>query len=70
MGDTNQYQFALEHKDALSGPFLEIGSRDYGNTQDLRSFFPDETYVGVDLSQGDGVDKVLDLGIKQIIALA
>ena len=61
MGDTNQYLFALEHKDSLSGPFLEIGSRDYGNTQDLRSFFPGETYVGVDMSEGDGVDKVLDL---------
>ena len=61
MGDTNQCQFVLRHKDALSGPFLEIGSRDYGSTQDLRSFFPGETYVGVDLSAGDSVDKVLDL---------
>jgi SAM-dependent methyltransferase len=61
MGDTNQCQFVLDHKDTLSGPFLEIGSRDYGSTQDLRSFFPGETYVGVDLSQGDGVDRVLDL---------
>jgi len=61
MGDTNQCQFVLDHKNTLSGPFLEIGSRDYGSTQDLRSFFPGETYVGVDLSQGDGVDKVLDL---------
>ena len=61
MGDINQCQFVLRHKDALSGPFLEIGSRDYGSTQDLRSFFPGETYVGVDLSAGDSVDKVLDL---------
>ena len=61
MGDINQYHFALKHKDTLSGPFLEIGSRDYGNTQDLRSFFPGETYVGVDMSEGDGVDKVIDL---------
>ena len=61
MGDTNQYRFALEHKDSLSGPFLEIGSRDYGSTQDLRSFFPGESYIGVDLSAGDGVDRVVDL---------
>jgi len=61
MGDINQSLFALKHKDRLTGPFLEIGSRDYGNTQDLRSLFPGETYVGVDLSEGNGVDKVLDL---------
>ena len=61
MGDVNQSLFAQKHRDRLTGPFLEIGSRDYGNTQDLRSMFPGETYVGVDLSEGDGVDKVLDL---------
>lgn len=61
MGDTNQYQFVLKHKDKLSGPFLEVGSRDYGETQDLRSFFPGDTYIGVDLSEGKGVDTTLDL---------
>ncbi len=61
MGDTNQYRFVLKHKGGLSGPFLEIGSRDYGNTQNLRAFFPGEPYIGVDLGNGDGVDKVLDL---------
>lgn len=60
MGDINQSEFVLKHKEKLSGPFLEIGSRNYGNTQDLRSFFSDETYVGVDLSEGESVDKVLD----------
>ncbi len=61
MGDVNQYQFILKQRDKLRGPFLEVGSRDYGSTQDLRSLFPGETYVGVDLSEGAGVDVVLDL---------
>ncbi|MGB5441950.1 MAG: methyltransferase domain-containing protein [Gammaproteobacteria bacterium] len=61
MGDANQYQFVLQQKDTLSGPFLEIGSRDYGSTRNLRSLFPGETYIGVDLGMGNGVDKVLDL---------
>jgi SAM-dependent methyltransferase len=61
MGDTNQYQLVLKHKDRLSGPFLEVGSRDYGETQDLRAFFPGETYIGVDLSDGKGVDTTVDL---------
>lgn len=61
MGDTNQYQFVLKHKEKLDGPFLEVGSRDYGETQDLRSFFPDDIYIGIDLSEGKGVDTTLDL---------
>ena len=61
MGDANQYQFVLEHRDRLEGPYLEIGSRNYGNTQDLRSLFAGDTYIGIDLSDGDGVDRVLDL---------
>ncbi len=61
MGDINQYQFVLRNKENLSGPFLEIGSRDYGSTQNLRSFFPGEEYIGLDMSQGEGVDVVADL---------
>ena len=61
MGDLNQYQFVLRNKESLSGPFLEIGSRDYGSTQNLRKFFPGEEYIGLDMSQGDGVDIVADL---------
>jgi len=61
MGDINQYQLVLKNKKHLSGPFLEIGSRDYGSTRNLRSLFPEEDYVGVDLSEGKGVDTVLDL---------
>ncbi len=61
MGDVNQQQLVLEHKDKLFGPYLEIGSRNYGSTQDLRSLFPGDTYIGLDISDGDGVDIVLDL---------
>jgi len=61
MGDINQFQFINEQREKLSGPFLEIGSRDYGSTQDLRSLFPSDEYVGVDLSEGASVDLVLDL---------
>jgi len=61
MGDTNQYQFVVDHQKQLVGPFLEIGSHDYGNTQDFRSLFPGEAYVGVDLKEGPGVDLTLDL---------
>ncbi|RJP24132.1 MAG: hypothetical protein C4527_19270 [Candidatus Omnitrophota bacterium] len=62
MGDANQIRFVEAHADMLLGPYLEVGSRNYGNTQDLRSLFSDGTnYMGVDLSKGDGVDMVLDL---------
>ena len=61
MGDRNQLAFVRRVAAELKGPFLEIGSRDYGSTQDLRSLFPDADYTGVDLQPGDGVDIVLDL---------
>ena len=62
MGDVNQYAFIEKHASVFQPPFLEIGSRDYGNTQDLRSLFaPGAKYVGVDMSPGPGVDVVCDL---------
>lgn len=61
MGDRNQLEFVRRHRDELPGPYFEIGSKDYGSTQDLRALFPGEEYVGVDLEPGDGVDRVLDL---------
>jgi len=39
---------------------LEVGSKDYGNTQDFRSLFDCE-YVGLDMEDGKGVDVVHDL---------
>lgn len=62
MGDTNQLLFVERHARRFSGPYLEVGSKDYGSTQDLRALFrgPCE-YIGVDREAGPGVDLVLDL---------
>lgn len=61
MGDINQHRFVERHRAAFGGPFLEVGAHDYGTTQDLRKLFPGETYVGIDMSAGPGVDLVLDM---------
>lgn len=45
----------------FQGPFLEVGSRDYGTTSNLAIFFPDERYIRVDMSPGKSVDRVIDL---------
>ena len=62
MGSPNQLRFIRRHAERLVGPFLEVGAKDYGNTEDLRAVFAATgRYVGVDLEPGDGVDVVLDL---------
>lgn len=61
MGDLNQLSYMKENINLFEGPFLEVGSKDYGSTQNLRDFFLEGKYVGVDISAGDGVDVVLDL---------
>ena len=62
MGDPNQLAFISGLISKLDGPFLEVGSRDYGSTQNLRPlFFGKGDYVGVDLIDGPGVDCVTDL---------
>jgi SAM-dependent methyltransferase len=61
MGDWNQLDFVRRHKDLLHGPYLEVGSRDYGNTQPLRPLFEGQSYLGADMLDGPGVDLVLDL---------
>jgi SAM-dependent methyltransferase len=61
MGDVSQFRFVQAHAGRLAGPFLEIGSRDYGNTQPLRALFPGADYLGVDMLDGPGVDRVADL---------
>jgi SAM-dependent methyltransferase len=61
MGDANQLLFVQRNRARFKGPLLEVGSRDYGSTQDLRALFPGEVYVGTDLSPGKGVDAVGDL---------
>ncbi len=61
MGSINQLLFVKRHASELAGPFLEVGSKDYGNTQDLRSVFRGRgEYVGADIEAGPGVDVVLD----------
>ena len=69
MGDINQFIFIRERASQFSGPFLEVGSKNYGTTQDLRSLFlAKDKYLGVDMEDGPGVDVVLDLtaDFKQI----
>jgi len=61
MGDINQFIFVKSNLDLVQGPILEVGSKDYGSTPDFRSLFPHSTYVGVDMSEGKGVDVVLDM---------
>jgi hypothetical protein len=64
MGSAGQLLFIERHAEQFEGPFLEVGSKDYGNTQNLRALFDgeaDANYVGVDMFDGPGVDRVLDL---------
>jgi len=61
VGDTNQKLYLQHFVKNVEGAILEIGSKDYGNTQNFRELFPNNEYIGVDLSEGKGVDIVLDL---------
>jgi len=61
MGFKNHELFIRQQRDRFQGPILEIGSRDYGSTVNLRQLFPDEDYIGIDMQAGKGVDRVLDL---------
>lgn len=64
MGDVNQLAFAKSIAGQMTGPFLEIGSKNYGSTQDLRTLFqPQGEYVGVDMAAGNGVDIVQDMTV-------
>ncbi|MBW8015803.1 MAG: class I SAM-dependent methyltransferase [Planctomycetes bacterium] len=64
MGDINQYYYIESNSDLFEGPFLEIGSKDYGNTQDLRPLFKDKgDYTGTDMFSGKGVDIVQDMTV-------
>jgi len=62
MGNINDQIFIKKNSRRFAGPYLEVGSKDYGNTQDIKPLFPDtEKYIGVDMEEGKGVDIVLDL---------
>ncbi len=61
MGDNNQLMYIKKFEKELVGPFLEVGSKDYGARQALRSIFSDkDTYIGADMLEGSGVDVLLD----------
>lgn len=61
MGDVNQRLFLTRAMPKSDGPVLEVGSRDYGNTENFREVYPGNEYIGVDLSAGKNVDRVIDL---------
>ena len=62
MGDKNQYKWLASYKDGISGPILEVGSRHYdrSTSNDFRDLLDGHDYVGVDMSEGDNVDFVVD----------
>lgn len=64
MGDVNQFNFIRARRLEFSGPFLEVGSRDYGSTQDLGQLFPNQSYIRADLSAGKAVDRVIDMTLS------
>ncbi|MDX1811672.1 MAG: class I SAM-dependent methyltransferase [Gammaproteobacteria bacterium] len=77
MGDVNQITYltrylktnvsttdsteSLQSKINISGPILEVGSKDYGSTANFRSLFPENDYIGLDMAEGPGVDVIQDL---------
>jgi SAM-dependent methyltransferase len=61
MGDKNQDIYLKKYMPKVSGPILEIGSKDYGNTSSFRDFYHDSEYIGIDMEAGKSVDYVLDL---------
>ena len=58
MGDKNQITFLQRHVPTISGPILEIGSKDYGSTSSFRTVYPSNEYIGLDMAPGAGVDIV------------
>ena len=61
MGDVNQVIYLQTFMPTVSGPVLEVGSKDHGNTASFRDFYASQEYVGIDMEPGAGVDMVLDL---------
>ena len=65
MCDENQLLCIKRYEKEFFGPYLEVGSKDYGAPQVLRSIFSDrDTYIGVDMQNGSGVDVVLNFTQK------
>jgi hypothetical protein len=65
MGDENQLIYIQRYEKEFDGPYLEVGSKDYGAPQVLRSIFSSkDTYIGADMQNGSGVDVVLNFTEK------
>jgi hypothetical protein len=61
MGNINQLIYLERYEEEFEGPFLEVGSKNYGSTQDLRAIFAhQDKYIGIDQEAGPNVDVVLD----------
>ena len=60
MGDVNQLTYLKRLVPSVSGPVIEIGSKDYGSTANFRSLYPGSEYVGIDMEAGKGVDRIVD----------
>ena len=63
MGDVNQITYLKRHVPSISGPILEVGSKEYGSTSTFRDFYTEHEYVGADMEAGKGVDVVVDLTV-------
>ena len=61
MGDFNQLAYLKHWVPKVDGPVLEIGAKDYGSTSSFRDFYAGSEYVGLDMSEGKGVDVIVDL---------
>lgn len=60
LGHVNQLRYLRGIELDIKGPTLEVGSKDYGNTQDFRGLIGGE-YIGLDLEPGKNVDVVHNL---------
>ncbi|HEY5234027.1 MAG TPA: class I SAM-dependent methyltransferase [Verrucomicrobiae bacterium] len=62
MGDKNQLEWVRTNRHLANPPILEIGSRHYATKSAIgyRSLFDGLEYVGVDMSEGNNVDMVVD----------
>ena len=57
MGDINRITYVHEYTELFDGPFLGVGSKIYGSTQNFRLLFADKSeYIGVEVDNGLGVD--------------
>lgn len=61
MGDRNQIIFLKKFAPVVEGPVLEVGSKDYGSTSSFRDLYPNGPYIGIDMEDGAGVDRIVNL---------